>query len=142
MEVAGAGRGFWPRLVDGALDCRTRSMRPALTVHSPRNSAVKPTAQMANPYQVGIELAMASNHAQVLGALSHSLLVDAEILFRQPQPPPQPSVSNLVQLSLGPNGIVRACQLQDRGFEPHSLNLKFNDLRGDYLDLLVSNVLQ
>jgi len=29
---------------------------------------------MANPYRVGIELAMASNHAQVLGALSHSLL--------------------------------------------------------------------
>ena len=29
---------------------------------------------MANPYQVAIELAMASNHAQVLGALSHSLL--------------------------------------------------------------------
>jgi hypothetical protein len=25
---------------------------------------------MANPYKVGIELAMASNHAQVLGALS------------------------------------------------------------------------
>jgi hypothetical protein len=30
--------------------------------------------QMANPYKVGIELAMASNHAQVLGALSGSLL--------------------------------------------------------------------
>ena len=29
---------------------------------------------MANPYRVGIELAMSSNHAQVLGALSHSLL--------------------------------------------------------------------
>jgi hypothetical protein len=29
---------------------------------------------MANPYKVGIELAMASNHAQVLGALSGSLL--------------------------------------------------------------------
>jgi hypothetical protein len=25
---------------------------------------------MTNPYRVGIELAMASNHAQVLGALS------------------------------------------------------------------------
>jgi hypothetical protein len=29
---------------------------------------------MANPYRVGIELSMASNHAQVLGALSRSLL--------------------------------------------------------------------
>jgi hypothetical protein len=29
---------------------------------------------MANPYRVGIELAMSSNHAQVLGALSRSLL--------------------------------------------------------------------
>jgi hypothetical protein len=29
---------------------------------------------MANPYRVGIELAMASNHQAVLGALSHSLL--------------------------------------------------------------------
>src|SRR5437660_1224338 len=29
---------------------------------------------MANPYKVGIELTMASNHAQVLGALSRSLL--------------------------------------------------------------------
>jgi hypothetical protein len=28
---------------------------------------------MANPYRVGIELAMSSNHAQVLGALSSSL---------------------------------------------------------------------
>jgi hypothetical protein len=28
---------------------------------------------MANPYRVGIELAMASNHAAVLGALSRSL---------------------------------------------------------------------
>jgi hypothetical protein len=29
---------------------------------------------MANPYQVAIQLSMASNHAAVLGALSHSLL--------------------------------------------------------------------
>jgi hypothetical protein len=29
---------------------------------------------MANPYRVGIELAMSSNHAQVLAALSRSLL--------------------------------------------------------------------
>ena len=29
---------------------------------------------MANPYRVGIELLMSSNHAQVLGALSRSLL--------------------------------------------------------------------
>jgi hypothetical protein len=29
---------------------------------------------MANPYKVGIELAMSSNHAQVLAALSRSLL--------------------------------------------------------------------
>ena len=29
---------------------------------------------MANPYKIGIELAMASNHAAVLGALSSSLL--------------------------------------------------------------------
>jgi hypothetical protein len=29
---------------------------------------------MANPYQIGIELAMSSNHAQVLGALSRHLL--------------------------------------------------------------------
>ena len=29
---------------------------------------------MANPYNVAIQLALASNHAAVLGALSHSLL--------------------------------------------------------------------